>query len=237
MNDKLKDRYLSVTEKLANACKKTGRDLNEVTLVAVSKFHPVEDIEFLAKMGQKIFGENYLQEAEEKQQILTNRGMDVEWHFIGSLQSRKARRAAGRFALIHTLDSAKLARELQKALCGQNESQRVLIEVNIAEERQKGGISANALPELANLVLTECPNLCLGGLMCMPPFTETGERARKYFSRLRELNVRLKTFTGLPLPDLSMGMSSDYQIAIEEGATIVRVGTAIFGPRPAKGEI
>ena len=238
MNEKLRNRYQQTLQKIEDACKKAGRSRDEVTLVAVSKFHSPEAIEALINLGQRDFGENYLQEVQAKQQWFSDKPQSeqLNWHFIGHLQSRKARHAAGNFSLIQTLDSEKLANELQKTLVRENLFQKVLIEVNIAGEKQKSGISENDLPELAEKVLETCPNLQICGLMCMAPVARAADQSRKYFSRLRELNEQLKNRLELPMPYLSMGMSQDFGVAIEEGATIVRIGTAIFGPRILKAE-
>ncbi len=199
--------------------------------MAVSKYHPAESVAALARLGQGEFGENYIQESLVKQGILVEH--PLRWHFIGHLQSNKAGQAAGRFNLIHTVDSLKLARSLQKAAGKVGRPQSVLIQVNIGREEQKGGIPEEGLPELAQAV-AGMEFLSLEGLMCMPPFFGEPERARPYFTRLRELKEELQDILGQGLTHLSMGMSGDYVQAIEEGATLVRVGTELFGPRPDK---
>jgi pyridoxal phosphate enzyme (YggS family) len=204
-----------VKERIAGACRRAGRREGSVQLVAVSKTQPVDRLREAQAAGQKAFGENYAQELREKAGALPG----VEWHFIGALQTNKARLVAGRAALIHTCDRLALAKELSKRAAGE---QRVLLEVNVGREPQKGG----ALPEDVPALLAQVralPGLRCEGLMCIPP--AEGD-PRPHFRALRELAERLS------LPELSMGMSADYETAIEEGATIVRVGTAIFGARP-----
>ena len=153
---------------------------------------------------------------------------------IGHVQSRKAAQVAGAFALVHTLDSVKLADALEKRAAALDVVQPVLCEINVGEEPQKAGIMADALPGLAEHVLAHCPHLELQGLMCLPPVFDAGEAARPYFARLYRLREDLRARTGLPLPHLSMGMSGDFAAAVAEGATLVRIGTDIFGPRPPK---
>lgn len=225
-----KTRYEAVLARLEKACAQSGRKRSDVCLVAVSKFHPVEKIAAIAALGQKDFGENYLQEAQEKMARLP----DLRWHFTGSVQSRKAAKIAGQFELVHTLDSIKLADALNSANFGQKIPQKTLIEVNIAAEPQKGGVLPEKLPALLEHALTHCPHLRIEGLMCLPPVFDAGEKSRPYFARLRELRDNLESVFGTKLPELSMGMSGDFEWAIMEGATIIRVGTDIFGPRPAR---
>jgi len=228
----LRERYTEVCESLHAACQKYGRAPSSVRLLAVSKKHAVEDMLALYGFGQQIFGENYVQEALGKAAVLAASGLEPEriLHLIGHLQSKKAAQVAGRFALIHSLDSRHLADALEKRLAD-GALQPVLIEVNIGDEPQKSGLAAQDLEAFAEYLQEHCPHLELQGLMCLPPVFDAGERARPYFARLRKLNEALRTKTGLLLPELSMGMSGDYQAAIAEGATIVRIGTAIFGPR------
>jgi pyridoxal phosphate enzyme (YggS family) len=224
----------SVRERMAAACARSGRQSHDVRLVAVSKFHPASDVAALLAHGQREFGESYAQEALAKQDELV--GEDVLWHFIGGLQTKKARQVAGRFALIHSLDSEKLARELFKRAKEARILQPVLIEVNLGEE-QKAGVEESDLISLAECALSCRDGACgldLRGLMCLPPLFDSPEEARPAFAYLRELRDDLAARLGAPLPELSMGMTGDFEAAIEEGATIVRVGTSIFGPRPAR---
>ena len=221
---------------MAAACERCGRAPESVRLVAISKFHPASDIAALAACGQREFGESYVQEALAKQDELV--GQDILWHFVGGLQTKKARAVVGRFALAHSVDSEKLARELAKRAKEARILQPVLIEVNLGEEEQKAGVDEADLAELAALVTALKDRGCgldLRGLMCLPPVFDSPEEARPYFEHLRELRDELAQTLGQPLPELSMGMTGDFEAAIEEGATIVRVGTYIFGPRPPKG--
>lgn len=237
-------RLEKVRNRIEVAARNAGRDPADITLVAVSKFHPSEAVAELARLGQTDFGENYMQEAlrkrEETGALLNNATRAFaapRWHFIGHLQSRKAGDAVGRFTLIHTVDSVKLAQNLHKNIelfASENSRpivpQDILIQVNIGEEAQKSGVAAHDLPALAEHIET-LSGLRLLGLMGMPPFFDDAERSRPFFVRLRELRDSLAARLGRPLPCLSMGMSMDFETAIAEGATIVRVGTDIFGPR------
>ena len=232
--EELSKRLADVKRRMAAACVRAGRAPDSVRLVAVSKFHPASDIAALAAAGQRDFGESYAQEALAKQDALVDQ--DILWHFIGGLQTKKARQVVGRFALIHSLDSEKLARELAKRAREERILQPVLIEVNMGEE-QKAGVEESDLISLAELAVSLKVQGCgldLRGLMCLPPVFDDPEEARSAFAYLRELRDDLASRLGVPLPELSMGMTGDFEAAIEEGATIVRVGTSIFGPRPAR---
>ncbi|MUM77221.1 YggS family pyridoxal phosphate-dependent enzyme [Pseudodesulfovibrio sp. F-1] len=217
-----------VREELAQAAQRAGRDPGQVTLVAVSKFHPAGDIRALAEAGQADFGENYVQEALAKREELAD--LALRWHFIGGLQTNKARFVAGNFALVHSVDSMKLARALDGRASGLGVVQDILIQVNVAGEEQKSGVDEAGLPELAEAV-EAMPGLRLTGLMTLPPFFDDPERARPVFARLRRLRDGLEGRLGRPLPHLSMGMTGDFAAAVEEGATVVRIGTRIFGAR------
>ncbi|MEZ7195821.1 YggS family pyridoxal phosphate-dependent enzyme [Pseudodesulfovibrio karagichevae] len=227
----LAERAAGVREALAEAAKQAGRAPEDVTLVAVSKLHPASDIRDLAATGQTEFGENYVQEALDKQRDLA--GLNVNWHFIGGLQSNKAKYVAGKFALVHSVDSSKLAQALHKKAVSLDAVQDILIQVNIAGETQKSGIMVEHLPELAEAVLG-MEGLRFVGLMTLPPFFDDPERARPVFARLRELRDELETRLGVGLPHLSMGMTGDFIPAVQEGATLVRIGTRIFGARPPR---
>lgn len=229
--DELARNAAEVNEVLAEAAAKAGRKADEVTLVAVSKLHPADDIRLLAEAGQVDFGENYVQEAMGKQEELAD--LDVRWHYIGGLQSNKAKFVAGNFGLVHSVDSRKLAQALHKKASGLGVVQDILLQVNIAGETQKSGITVESLPELADAVM-EMDGVRLVGLMTMPPFFDDPEGARPIFARLRELKERLEKQVGEPLPHLSMGMTGDCIPAVEEGATLVRIGTRIFGARPPR---
>jgi PLP dependent protein len=224
----------SVRARMAAACARAGRPADAVRLVAVSKFHPVSDILAVQACGQRDFGESYAQEWQAKQAELA--GADILWHFIGGVQTKKAKQIAGCFVLVHSVDSEKLARELASRSKAAKTLQSVLIEVNMGEE-QKSGVADADLPELARLVLSLREGevgLDLQGLMCMAPLFNAPEDARPYFAHLRELRDGLEAELGVRLPHLSMGMTGDFEAAIEEGATIVRVGTSIFGARPGR---
>jgi len=222
-------RWRDVLERMAHAARRAGRDPGAVRLVAVSKLHPAEAVGTLFAAGQRSFGENYVQEARAKMDALPR---DISWHFIGHLQTNKVNAVVGRFDLIQGLDSLKLAQSLQKRAEALGLTQDVLVQVNLAGESQKSGIDAAKLPSLAGY-LVESTHLRWRGLMVMPPFFDDPQRARPYFARLRELAAELRAGSGLPLPELSMGMTGDFEAAIEEGATLVRIGTSIFGQRGA----
>ncbi|WP_417291995.1 YggS family pyridoxal phosphate-dependent enzyme [Desulfovibrio porci] len=232
----LRERYARVLERLDAACAAAGRKREDVTLIAVSKLHPAVDVAEVARAGQLDFGENYVQEALQKREDLAGESAcrNLRWHMIGHVQSRKAAQVAGAFALIHTLDSRKLADGLERRLAVLEARQPVLMEVNVAAEPQKSGLMAEDLPALADHILEKCPHLELRGLMCLPPVFDAGEAARPHFARLSALREELRDRLGLPLPELSMGMSGDFAAAVAEGATMVRIGTDIFGPRPPK---
>lgn len=215
-----------VRRRMAAAAQRAGRNPEQVRLVAVSKTVSVELIREAVAAGQRLFGENYLQEARGKIEVL---GEAADWHFIGHLQSNKARAAVNRFALIHGVDRLKLAEALDAAAASKGTIQKILLQVNLAGEASKSGTSPEAAPELLRQI-SGLAHLRLMGLMTMPPFLEP-EAVRPYFRALRELRDRLEELSGQPLPELSMGMSGDFEAAIEEGATLVRVGTAIFGSR------
>lgn len=222
-------RWRQTRENIEVAAKKAGRDPESVQLIAVSKLHPFESIAHLFRAGQLDFGENYVQEALDKQTEAN--AEPIRWHFIGRLQTNKAKFLAGRFHLIHSLDRPKMAQALNKKALDSGIRQPVLIQVNLAEEEQKGGTAAKELFRFAEDV-HNLQGLVLQGLMCMPPFFDDGERARPYFARLRRLQETLEPELGIRLAHLSMGMTGDYPQAIEEGSTLVRIGTRIFGERP-----
>ncbi|MDE7241418.1 YggS family pyridoxal phosphate-dependent enzyme [Desulfovibrio sp.] len=232
----LATRLASVRERLARACTANGRRPGDVLLVAVSKFQPASAVAAVAGDGQRDFGENYVQEALEKRAELAADPVaaDLRWHMIGHVQSRKAAQVAGNFVLIHTLDSVKLADALERRLVVTGQLQPVLMEINIGGEPQKAGVLPEEAEALGEHVLAACPHLSLRGLMCLPPVFDAGEAARPYFARLRRLGENLRSNLGIAMPELSMGMSGDFAGAVAEGATIVRIGTDIFGPRPAK---
>jgi pyridoxal phosphate enzyme (YggS family) len=208
-----------------------GRDPVEVTLVAVSKTHPAAAVAAACAAGQVHFGESYVQEALPKLAELSR--LPLTWHFIGRLQSNKVKYLGGRFALVHSIDSSKLAQALHKRLTADSAPvQDVLLQANLAGEGQKAGVAAEELARLAEEV-AGLATLRLRGLMLLPPLGEA-ERNRRFFAGLRQARDRLEVRLGLALPVLSMGMSDDFAVAIAEGATLVRVGTRIFGVREAR---
>jgi pyridoxal phosphate enzyme (YggS family) len=231
----LRARVDEVLGRIEAAARRAGRDPREVKLVAVSKTHPASLVREAASAGLKDFGENRVQEAEEKIAELKPDVPDARWHLIGSLQANKARRAALLFDLIHSVDSALLLERLER-VCAEEGRGRldVLLQVDLAGEATKSGARETELPALVE-TLKRCERVRCRGLMILPPFFEDVERVRPYFSRLRSLRDELRgrgTF-GEGAGELSMGMSHDYEVAVEEGATLVRVGTAIFGERGA----
>jgi len=215
-----------VRRRIAAAAHKAGRDPAAVSLVAVSKTVDEGRIREALAAGQNIFGENYLQEAKAKIEAL---GPGAGWHFIGHLQSNKAKAAVALFEMIHGADSLKLAQALDAAAAQRGKVQDILIQVNLAGEESKSGAAPEAIPELFREI-SRLPHLRVVGLMTMPPFLDP-EAVRPYFRALRDLRDRLLQLDLGPLPELSMGMSGDFEAAVEEGATLVRVGTAIFGKR------
>ncbi len=228
----LQEHIQRVRESIGEAAKKAGRRVEEITLIGVSKTHPAESIRAAYDAGLRHFGENRVQEWEGKRGGVER--LDATWHLIGHLQSNKAARAAKLFHCVDSVDDFALAQRLDRARAesGGPERLRVLLEVRVAEEEAKSGVSIADLAELAEKVTT-LSRLELAGLMCIPPFLDDPKQVRPYFRRMRELRDGLMEKLGVPLPVLSMGMSHDYAVAIEEGATEVRVGTAIFGQRPA----
>ena len=222
----IRDNLLKVRERIERAAQRAGRDPKEIKLVAVSKMVEVDRIKEAIEAGVSILGENYVQEAQEKIEAL---GKPVSWHFIGHLQSNKAKYAVRLFDVIHSLDSIPLAEELSRRAEQPDRVIRVMIEVNLSREATKFGTDEERVLNLARRI-QNLGHLSLEGLMTMPPYFDSPEMSRPYYVALRELEDRMIK-DGIPLKELSMGMSNDFEIAIEEGATYVRVGTAIFGPR------
>jgi PLP dependent protein len=226
----IRENLLRIKEQMSASAQRAGRQGEEITLIGVSKTHPTEAIREAYAAGLRQFGENRVQEWEGKQSGI--QGLRATWHLIGHLQSNKASKAAKFFDSIDSVDNFVLAQKLNRV---RNETEgaaklRVLIEVRIAKEEAKSGAEIDELPVLAEQTMA-LPLLDLAGLMCIPPFTENAEESRPYFRRLRELRDGLEKRIGRALPVLSMGMSHDFEVAIEEGATEVRVGTALFGMR------
>ena len=223
----LADNLEKVRQRIRAACDRADREPNSVMLLAVSKTHPPETVKAAADCGQIFFGENKVQEAKAKIPLCPG---ILRWHFIGHLQSNKCRDAVELFEMIQSVDSLSLAQEINKRAEQTAKRMPVLIEVNVAGEASKFGCQPERL--LAELKeLNALPRLEIRGLMTVPPWSPEAEASRPHFRRLRELKQRAEQVLGAPLPHLSMGMSGDFEIAIEEGATIVRVGTALFGPR------
>jgi len=225
-----KDRLAYVSDRMRRAIREAGREEGEVRLVAASKSVTVDRIREAIDAGVQIAGENRLQEALPKIEAL--KGARISWHFIGQLQRRKARAVVGVFDLIHSVDSLELATEIDRWAEVAGLRQKILIEINLGAESKKAGFLADeveeALPRLAAL-----RHVAIEGLMAVPPLVREAEQSRPYFRRLRELAGRLmrQGLPGVSLTELSMGMSNDYVVAIQEGATLVRLGTAIFGGR------
>lgn len=226
----IKENLARVRRRIDQAAARCGRNPATVRLVAVSKTVPASRVQEAIDAGVRLLGENYIQEAREKIDALV--ASPAAWHFIGHLQTNKARLAVELFELIHSVDSLKLARELDKQARRQNKVQPILIQVNIAEEISKSGITEQEAPELIREVSC-CDNLSVRGLMTMPPFFNAPEKVRPYFKALRQLSDRIAAMeiAGVTMAELSMGMTGDFAVAVEEGATLVRVGTAIFGER------
>ena len=225
--DEIGDRWQAVRARVAEACERAGRSPDEVTIVAVSKTHPIDAVRAAAAAGATDFGENYAQELAGKRAELPAELNHIRWHFIGRLQRNKAKLVAGQVALIHAVDSVDLALELSKRT---GIVQPILLSVNVADESTKGGVTPAAVRDLAR-ALAGVPKLRLDGLMTMPPPSDDPEASRPIFDELRGLRDRLADELGAPLPVLSMGMSGDFEVAIAAGATHVRIGTAIFGER------
>jgi len=222
----IRENLLHVTERIEKAAQNAGRNPKDIRLVAVSKTVETDRVREAIKAGVTILGENYVQEAQKKIEEI---GKSVSWHFIGHLQSNKAKVAVRLFDAIHSVDSVALAEELNRRAQQANQKIPVMIEVNLSGEATKFGTEEEKVTTLAQGVL-KLDHLSLDGLMTMPPYFDDPEMSRPYFVQLRELKERLVK-GGIPLKDLSMGMSNDFEIAIQEGATYVRVGTAIFGAR------
>lgn len=229
-------RLRAVRDRIAGACARAGRRDDEVRLVAVTKYVPLPLVAAACAAGQRDLGENRVSEALARRDdlagLLTGTGVDpadLRWHFIGHLQRNKAARASGRFALLHGVDSAELAGILSARAVGEGRREPILLEVNLTGQEQKHGVAPADLPRLLDEV-GALPGLDTLGLMGMAAYGDDEAAARRVFAGLRELAARERARTGLPLPELSMGMSGDFEAAILEGATIVRIGGAIFDP-------
>jgi pyridoxal phosphate enzyme (YggS family) len=231
----LLDNLTEIKERIARAALRANRSPEDIKLVAVSKRVPSENILKAVEIGQTVFGENYVQEALEKiPYIKSSVRRDVAFHFIGKLQSNKAKKAAELFDVIETVDSVKLGQILEKHCATLDKSLEVFIQVNIGAEKQKSGIRPQDC-EMLLRELTQCRFLRISGLMTMPPYSVDPENVRPFFKHLRQLSEELsaKGLLGQHGPvELSMGISNDFEVAIEEGSTVVRIGTALFGARP-----
>jgi hypothetical protein len=218
-----------IRTEISAACARCGRDPDGVRLIAVSKTHPVAAVQAAQAAGQTLFGENYVQEFLLKTEVVAP---PVTWHFLGHLQSNKVKYLAGKVALIHSVDRFSLAEEINRQWGKAGLTAEVLIEVNLGGEMSKAGIAEAELEPLLHQ-LTTLPHLAVRGLMILPPYFADPEVVRPYFRRLRELAGEMAALglPGVSMRELSMGMSHDFAVAIEEGATLVRVGTAIFGER------
>lgn len=225
----IKENYLKVMESIQKAAERVGRDPAEIKLVAVSKTVEAVRVKEAIEAGVSILGENYVQEAQKKIEEI---GKPVAWHFIGHLQSNKAKYAVRLFDMIHSIDSLPLAQELNRRAEQAGQVAKVMIEVNISGEATKFGTDEDLVFGIARGILN-LGNLSLEGLMTMPPYFDSPEMSRPYYIKLRDLKEKMAK-EGISLKELSMGMSNDFEVAIEEGATYVRVGTAIFGTRPMK---
>lgn len=226
----IKERLTYIQEEITTAALSCGRDPKGISLIAVSKKKSAEIVLKGIDEGVAVLGENYIQEAVEKIDTIGNKG--VAWHFIGHLQSNKAKFAVKYFDLIHTVDSFKLAKAISKQAEKMDKVQNILMQVNISEEESKSGTSAVEAIELAQSI-SQLGHVSLKGLMGMPPFFDDPEQARPYFKALAEIKAAIeeKSIPGISMEHLSMGMSGDFKVAVEEGSTMVRIGTAIFGSR------
>jgi len=216
-----------VRKQMAHAAANAGRAVDEIELVAITKTHPAEKVREAIEAGQTLFGESRVQEARTKIPELPS---NIRWHFVGHLQKNKIRHALSLFELFHGVDSLALAEEMNRIATDEGLHPRVLLEVNVAGEGSKFGFSPDKLREQMEELLA-LQRLSILGLMTIPPLADKAEESRRYFVQLRELRDRLQTEFHVDLPQLSMGMTQDFPIAVEEGATLVRVGTAIFGER------
>jgi PLP dependent protein len=225
----LAENFERIQQRICAACERAGRAPDSVTLLAVTKSQPPERVRAAADCGQLLFGENKVQEAKAKIPLCPG---NLRWHFIGHLQSNKCRDAVAWFEMIQSVDSLSLAQEISRRAEQAARTLRVLLEVNVAGEASKFGYQPEKL--LMELeTINQLPRIEIHGLMAVPPYVTDPEKARSHFRRLGELKTQCEQRLGAPLPHLSMGMSADFEVAIEEGATLVRIGTALFGPRVA----
>lgn len=225
----IRENIEAVKQKMAGACDRSGRKMDEVTLITVSKTKPVEMLKEAYDAGSRDFGENKVQELLDKIPVLPQ---DIRWHMIGHLQTNKVKYIVDKVYMIHSVDSLKLAKEISKEAVKKNVTVKILIEVNVAEEETKFGTTTEQVISLTEEIAA-LPGIQIEGLMTIAPFVEDPEENRVYFCKLKQLSVdiKAKNIDNVHMNVLSMGMTGDYEVAIEEGATYVRVGTGIFGER------
>ncbi|MDQ5987713.1 MAG: Pyridoxal phosphate homeostasis protein [Syntrophus sp. SKADARSKE-3] len=232
MEETIRDNIDAVRKRIEAAAVRSGRPVSAVRLMAVTK--TVDDRRILEAVnaGVQILGENYVQEAKRK---IEQMGRIVEWHFIGHLQTNKAKYAARLFDMVHSIDRPEVAEELNKRCAIENRIMKILIEVNVSGEATKRGVDPDSVLPLIEII-TPLSNLSIQGLMTMAPWSDKAEDARPYFIALRKLrdSIREMNISGIAMAELSMGMSGDYEVAVEEGATILRIGSSIFGERPVR---
>lgn len=225
----LYENYEKVVENVKNACARSGRNFDDVTIIAVSKTKPLSDVEELLAHGVTEFGENKVQEMVDKYEHVSK---PVHWHLIGHLQTNKVKYIVDKACMIHSVDSVHLAKEIEKEAAKKNLVVKILLEVNIAHEESKFGINETEVYDLIDAI-KDMPHIHVMGLMTIAPFVENPEDNRIYFRKMYQLSLDIKSkcIDNIDMNVLSMGMTNDYEIAVEEGATMIRVGTAIFGAR------
>ena len=220
-------RLADVLRRLESAVKRAERSPNSTKLLAISKLHDLDKMKEAHRAGQRAFGENYVREAVEKVDAWP--AADVEWHFVGRIQSNKVRDLANRFAFIHSIERLEIAERLDRVT---ESRQNIFVQMNVANEASKGGVTAAEVEDLVAQIIARCPKLNVVGLMVMPPLSDDPEATRPHFRVARETLARLRArHPGHPLDQLSMGTSGDFEVAIAEGATWIRIGTDVFGPR------
>lgn len=225
----LKENLQNIENKICEACSVSGRSREDVTLIAVSKTKPVEVLQEAYDLGVRVFGENKVQELADKYEALPK---DIRWHMIGHLQRNKVKYIVDKVALIHSVDSLRLAEEISREAVKKDTCVNILIEVNVAEEETKFGVTCNEVKQLVQDI-AKLPNIRVKGLMTIAPFVENAEQNRPIFSKLRKISVDImeENIDNITMEILSMGMTGDYAVAVSEGAACVRVGTGIFGVR------
>ncbi|HAQ51163.1 MAG TPA: YggS family pyridoxal phosphate-dependent enzyme [Lachnospiraceae bacterium] len=218
-----------IEENICKACKKANRSRDEVTLIAVSKTKPVSDLQAVYDLNIRDFGENKVQELKDKIEVMPD---DIKWHMIGHLQRNKVKYIIGKVELIHSVDSLRLAEEISKQAVKNNVTANILVEINIGDEDSKFGIKADDVISLVRDIAS-LPNISIKGLMCVAPYVVDSEENRPLFHKIKDLSVDImaENIDNVSMSILSMGMSNDYQVAIEEGATMVRIGSNLFGKR------